>query len=238
MTKKNKRKISSTLLLLLAILSIVVGLVFAFQSNNEPPISTPVVTTTPVATTQVNAAWAEKKAINPEYVGELHFESDLINKEVVKAWDNEKYLKYSWDLKESSQGAIFMDYRNSLNDQNMIIYGHYVYKDETAMFGPLHELTKEENYEANKYIQLQFENETRRYEVAYVFNYEMGNSKLEYWHTNYEEKYFEEYLSTIKKKSFYDTGVTLEKDDKFITLQTCVRNRDDLRLIIVAKEVK
>ncbi len=26
-------------------------------------------------------------------------------------------------------------------------------------------------------------------------------------------------------------------DDKFITLQTCVQDRDDLRLIVVAKEV-
>lgn len=243
MTKTNKRTITSRILILLAVLSVIGGLSFAYLSNNDktsPTTPTPTIATSsvvPVSADTWKADWNKNYEINQEYVGVLHFESDLITQNVVKAWDNEKYLKLTWDLQESSQGAIFLDYRNSVNDQNMIIYGHYVYKDESAMFGPLHELTKEENYEENKYIQLQLQNETRRYEVAYVYFYEMNNSKLEYYHPNYDAVYFDEYQKTIKAKSFYDTGITLIMEDKLLTLQTCVRNRDDLRLIIVAKQV-
>lgn len=238
MTKMNKRTTTSRILIILASIIVIGGLLFALLSNKgtSEPIN-PTSSSTPTAAITETSDWKKNQEINPEYVGELHFESGLITQNVVKAWDNEKYLSLSWDLQESSQGAAFLDYRNSVNDQNMIMYGHYVYKDESAMFGPLHELVDEENYEANKYIDLKFELETRRYEVAYVFYYEMNNPQMEYWHTNYEESYFNEYLKTIEKKSFYDTGVDLTMDDNFITLQTCVRNRDDLRLIVVAKQI-
>lgn len=181
--------------------------------------------------------WESKHKMNKEFIGNIKFESNLINHEIVQTDNNEKYLGLSWDLQQESQGAIFMDYRNQLDDQNLILYGHYVYKDENAMFGPLHQLTNLENYEENKYIELELENEKRKYEVAYVYYYEMGNPLMEYYHTNYDEKYFEVYKSQMISNSFYDSQVSIESNDNILTLQTCVKNRDDLRLIVVAKQI-
>lgn len=237
--KKRKIKWHRLLIVILSVTTLIVGLVYAFTLNkptNNNIASTP--TVSPTTTAYVNEKWNEYKALNSDYIGDIIFAEGLLNEKFVQATDNEKYLNLSWDLVESTHGAVFMDYRNTMEDQNIILYGHYVYKDESLIFGPLHNLIKQENYEKNKFINLNLENEQRTYEIANVFYYEMDNPTLEYFHTNYDEDYFNLYFENVKNRSFYDTGVEIKYGDQFLTLQTCVRNRDDLRLIVIAKMIE
>lgn len=215
------------------------GLIFALNQNNSGQVVI-VPTPLPSATTSVysNEEWLNSKKMNDEYVGRIHFESGLIDEQIVQAEDNEKYLQLSWDNQQTSHGSVFMDYRNSISDQNIILYGHFVYADESLIFSPLHQLILQENYMDNKVIQLDLENERRNYEVISVFYYEMDNPTLEYFHPNYEQNYFQLYMDMVKQKEFYSTGNELSMNDKFLTLQTCVRDRDDLRLIVLAKLVE
>lgn len=178
--------------------------------------------------------WKEK---NDDYVGYLYFESGLVEQPVVQSEDNEYYLNVTAEKEQSTHGAAFLDYRNSLSDQNLIIYGHYVYKDESLMFSPLHKLKEQEQYDANRRIVLELADEVREYEIAKVYYYEMGNENLEYFHPQYEDEQLQNYLNSVSEKEFYDTGVEITSQDRFLTLQTCVRNRDDLRLIIIAKQI-
>ncbi len=181
--------------------------------------------------------YAEKKEENEEYIGHLYFESGLIDELTVQAEDNEKYLTIDFDGNAYSSGTVFMDYRNTIYDENMIFYGHFVYADETKAFSPLHRLKEEENYEENQYLFLALEDEVRRYQVAHVYYYEMGSEDLEYFHTEYTPDELEAYLENVKEAEFYDTGIEITAGDRFVTLQTCVRDRDDLRLIVICKEV-
>ena len=179
----------------------------------------------------------ERKSVNEDYIGEIIIE-DLINEYVVQTVDNEFYLKHDFYKNEFSQGSIFLDYRNSLDDQNLIIYGHYVYKDETSKFSLLHLLKEEENYEKYKNIKLDLGYEVREYVVSKVYYYDMDSDKLIYFLTNYSNEELNSYLNSVDEVKFYDTGVEISIGDKFLTLQTCVRNRNDLRLIILAKEIE
>lgn len=237
--KKRKIKLHRLLIVILSALTLIVGLIYAFTSskpiNNNP---TPVLSATPTSVSYIHEEWNKNRSINDDYMGDIVFVSGLLNEKFVQAVDNEKYLNLSWDLVESSHGAVFMDYRNTMDDQNIILYGHYVYKDESLIFGPLHNLIKQENYEENKLIYLNLQNEQKVYEITNVFYYEMDNPTLEYFHTNYDEEYFNLYFENVKKHSFYDTGVEIDYGDQFLTLQTCVRNRDDLRLIVIAKRIE
>lgn len=187
--------------------------------------------------TDEEVSYEEKKAINPDYVGHLYFESGLIDQLVVQSDDNEKYLDTDFEGNYYSSGNVFMDYRNTLMDENIIIYGHYVYADESKMFSPLHQLEDEANYEANKYLYFALDNEVRKYEVADVYDYEMGLESLEYFHTEYTSDELNAYLNNVHEAEFYHTGVEITNLDHFLTLQTCVRDRDDLRLIVIAKQV-
>lgn len=232
--KKNAKIIIIITICIVAIIS----LLFAF--NKKPTEENKVSNTTPEITETASGEtydFSSYKKINPEYLGELSFDSGLIVEKAVQTTDNEKYLNYAWNLEQSSHGSVYLDYRNKLEDQNLIFYGHYVYADESLIFGPLHELIKQENYEANKNITLRLENEERHYVVTNVYYYEMNSETLKYYHPNYDEEYFETYINAVKEKQFYDTKEELSFDDNWITLQTCVRDRNDLRLIVLAKQI-
>lgn len=198
--------------------------------------------------TPISETFEDKKAKNPDYIAELSFDSGLFEFPVVQGSSNGTYLQTDWETMEYDiEGSIFMDYRNEINDQNLIIYGHYVYADENAKFGPLHILKDQANYEANKDITLELEHEWRFYEIAKVFycqlvqdengEYVYTVDNLQYHQAEFDDDYFDVYMNAIDEVEFYDTGIDLTTEDKLLTLQTCVRNRDDLRLIIVAKQV-
>ena len=66
----------------------------------------------------------------------------------------------------------------------------------------------------------------------------MNSDTLKYYEPNYDEAFFETYMKAVKEKQFYETGEELSFEDHWITLQTCVRDRNDLRVIVLAKEIK
>jgi len=184
-----------------------------------------------------DSTYAERSAVNPDYIGELSFESGLVDQNIVQSTDNEKYLNLSWDLQSSTHGAAFLDYRNSLTDENLIIYGHFVYADESLMFGPLHKLKDQANYEANQYIDLKLADETRKYQVTDVYYYTMDSEELMYYYIAYDADYFKSYMDAVHATEFYSTGIDLTTSDHILTLQTCVRDEDNLRLIVLAKQI-
>lgn len=181
--------------------------------------------------------YESRKAVNEEYVGELTVGDSLVHENVVQGKDNEQYLNEAWDHTASTHGAAFMDYRNTLDDQNIIIYGHYVYHDTSKMFTPLEKLTDRSNYEANKNITLTLDGVTRNYLITDVYYYVMNDNTMMYYNTSYDAEYFKVYYAAVKSADFYDTGEKLTLDDHWLTLQTCVRDHDELREIVLARQV-
>jgi len=264
--KKNKK--TKTLIIALACLILVVGIVAAIfivvnplKKVEEPKQQEVIVEPEKKEDdklTKYKKLWKENKAINSDYLGQLVFESGLIDQPVLQGSDNDIYFRSNWkDMSYDAEGSVFMDYRNEPDDQNLIIYGHYVYPEyeintlgrEKAlgdrMFTPLVKLKDQANYEANKYVDLYLENEVIRYEVAVVYHcildpevgYVSPIKGMYYFSTNYSEEGFEEYKNTIYDAAFYQTGVDINYNDKLLTLQTCVEGHDELLEIVVCKEI-
>lgn len=202
----------------------------------------------------VKKLWEDGNSINSDYVGTIKFDSGIIEQPFVQGSDNNTYYRTNWEtMQYDIEGTVFLDSSNTLQDQNLILIGHYVYESldstRTHMFTPLQKLIDEKNYEDNKYVKLYLDNEVRDYEVAYVYYCQLifdeydGESfyytedGYEFYVPNYTEEMFDNYISTIKANAFYDTGIDIDYDDKILTLQTCVENRDDLREIVVLKEI-
>lgn len=235
--------------------------------------------------------WQDNKDINRDYMGQLVFESGLINEPIVQTYDgiykdngvvysfysengnfinsanvgsdgcdgracngNDVYLRLNWKTHEYDfWGSNFMDYRNTLNDQNIIIYGHHAsrayYGDaeaEKIRFTKLDCLLEKDNYEANKSFSFILENEIRKYEVAYVLQINAeNNDDIQVYRTYINIKingeddpgFFNTYLKLLKDKSLYDTGVELKENDKLMTLSLCIQGQPTQRQIIIAKEV-
>ena len=49
--------------------------------------------------------------------------------------------------------------------------------------------------------------------------------------------YFNDYIEAAGNAALYDTGAEFDFNDRFLTLQTCVQNHDELREIVLCKEV-
>lgn len=238
LNKTEKRLIQIVIVLLV----LVVCLFFYGTSKNSEIQPETAIESTPTPTPELTAQqkdYQEKIAINPDYVGTLKFDSGLIEQNVVQCSENnEKYLTTSWDLQEDEKGSIFFDYRNTDDDQNLILYGHYVYYDDSAMFSKLELLLDESNYEANKMITLYIgEDVVHHYLITDVFYYDANTDTPDYHEPNYTEEDFNTYYSQVSQMALYITGESISYTDRWLTLQTCVRDHDELREIVLAKEI-
>ena len=62
--------------------------------------------------------------INADIIGWIRVDGTSIDYPVVQGQDNEFYLSRNYRQEFATAGSIFMDYRNSINDDFLIIYGH------------------------------------------------------------------------------------------------------------------
>lgn len=287
-------KLLKIILALLVVVGLAAGYLF-YSLNSKPDVVIPEKTEeqqTPVEEKPVQTErdiWKENRAINSDYIGEIIFDSNLINKSFVQAKDvydsngnpyhfytsdgklvedyenytgNDVYIWTNWrDMSYDYNilgGSVFMDYRNELNDQNIIIYGHHFSEsggndpERIKAFTPLEKLLKQDNYKANSKVKLVLNNETRYYELVGVYMFDVLDDNhlenLQYYRTEYnydefedvrDENYYENYIKTLDSVKQYPTDAQLTTDDKTLTLQTCIAGYDNRYYeICVFKQVK
>lgn len=221
-----------------------------------------------------NEIYTKYSALNEDYIGYLEWKNNLlydygdekidpypnviVRSKIVEDGEgnvddaNNEYMRHDITHEERSFGQDFMDGENAIDsngnptDQNVIVYGHYVYPEKYGVdnlkFTPLHKLKDPSVYEQYDTFTLTFKSQQRTYQVAHAFLYNKSlfnnrqNSPLA---LNYSVEEFNVYMDKIANLygDFLDTGVSIEPTDNFITLQTCVEGRDDQLFFVVAKEI-
>ena len=166
----------------------------------------------------------------------------------VYIWTNWKTGKY--DNGNDEGGSVFMDFRNNLNDQNLIIYGHHFARDwdpnGNKQFTPLDLLLEEENYQKNNYLKLILNNELREYVITNVFMIDIDNEyELNIMRRNMDEDYsgnpepvfFNEFIEYINEANIYSIPESLSESDRILTLVTCIQHQPQYRQIVICKEI-
>lgn len=176
------------------------------------------------------------KRKNSDTVAFLKVGGTNISYPVVKASDNDFYLKHSFDKSYSQSGWIFMDYRNDLNlkDKNTIIYGHNMLND--TMFSELNKMLKNSFFdsEENRYINLSLENKSTLWKIFSVY---ISEPDTYYLSTNFSNNNtYLEFLNNLKNKSAFDLKEDVTNQNKILTLSTCT-NLNTKRLVVHAKLV-
>lgn len=271
------------LLTILFITTLMITGIFYVYLNNESPIIEPVIEEPQLnlMDSSLKERYLINKSINIDYIGNIAFESGLIDLPFVQAnsvykpngelytfytekgelvsdpigyTGNDVYLWTNWKTGEydysSDGGSVFLDYRNDLSDQNLIIYGHHYNRNfdpnGKKAFTKLDLLLKDEYYEENKYIDLILDNEIRKYVIANVFIIDIEDDiETQVVRTNinkdfsgnYDPNFFNTYISTLNRLSLYKTDISLEKDDKLLTLITCITGEELVRQVIVCKMI-
>lgn len=191
----------------------------------------------PEAVQTYQERYAQMKQTNSDFAGWLVFDSGLIDLPFVKAPNNEVYLNQSFVKQPSIHGTVFLDAFQQLNGNNLTLYGHYVYNSPQLMFSPLEKLLRQEEYAANRELHLFLEDEVRHYEVVAVVEYKISDYPV-YALGQLLPEDFATYKKYIAEHRVYPTGKEIELNDRLLTLQTCVRNNDAARWLVVAREVK
>ena len=185
----------------------------------------------------------------------FYTEEGQLAEDVEEYTGNDVYIWTNWKTGEYDRydegGSVFMDYRNNLADQNIIIYGHHFARDwdpsGSKQFTPLDALLEEENYEANKSFRLILDNEIREYVITNVFTINIENDyELNILRRNMNEDYsgnadpgfFNEFIRYIDGINRYPIDEKLNEGDSILTLVTCMQHQPELRQIIIAKETE
>lgn len=156
--------------------------------------------------------------------------------------DETYYLYRHYDGSDNINGSLLLDTDSSLSPltTNLIIHGHNM--KSGAMFGNLPQYGDKDYYEQHKEMLLFTPDGERKYEVVAVFRSQVYKKSdtcfkfYKFFQADTEDE-FNDFYDNIKALSLYDTGVTAEFGDHFITLSTCVSHVENGRFVVVAKEI-
>ena len=189
----------------------------------------------------MNLKYAYLYAINQELVGWLKIPGTNLDVQVVQTTDNEKYLKTDFYGKKSRYGCPYVDYRNDAKylDDNTVIYGHHM--SDGLMFSNLDKYKTIEGYKESPVIQYDTIYQTYYFKIVAAF---VSNSLAEddngyifnYTVTDFaSDEKFMSYVDEIRKRSIFNTDVSVLPDDKLLTLSTCSYEFSKARLVVVAR---
>ena len=165
--------------------------------------------------------------VNSDTVGWLKVKGTNIDYPVVKTTDDLYYLKRNFYKDKDNNGWVFMDYRNSIDelDDNTIIFAHNRYMNG-VMFGTL-ERVKEEKYytkESNLIITFNTLYEEHRWKIFSFYSIDVTNDYLVNIFLDDEVKQKEAFFKMLKDRSEVELSTQVTKDDKILTLSTCLDN--------------
>lgn len=198
----------------------------------------------PIEDPAIANPYAESFLANEDMAGWLVVPGTVIDYPIMWTPEDEEYYLYKgFDKKKNSNGCLILDTDSCTNPltTNLIIHGHNM--KSGAMFGNLTDYESEEYFKEHTSVILHTKECQRNYEVIAVF-YSQVYKKTDdvfkfykFFQADTEEEFYDFY-NNIKELSLYDTGVTAEFGDNFITLSTCAYHVERGRFVVVAKEVE
>lgn len=160
---------------------------------------------------------------------------------VTQSSDNDYYLDHNYYKQYDTYGSIYADYRVDLNNsKKVLIFGHSSVKRDVP-FNSLANYESKDYYEKYKYITLETETNTYRYEIFSVY---VETNDFTYMNMNFDgETDWYSHILELQNKSLYSTDVELKTDDDILILQTCSKNPKYQKyskkyLLVVSRRVK
>lgn len=145
--------------------------------------------------------------------------------------DSQKYLRKNFDCEYSSSGVPFLQGNNTLNSDNLIIYGHNM-KNGT-MFSDITKYRNKEFCFENPRIEFETGQGLKLYNVFAVVQVK-NNDEWYRFTVSTDETDYENKISKISRAALYTTDVAPQYGQQLLTLSTCYGNSKSDRLIVIA----
>jgi len=132
----------------------------------------------------------------------------------------------------------FLDVRSSPADsRNLIIHGHNM--KDGSMFAPLRFYLEKEYGLEHSSFELSFADGVRRYALMAVLHIELTPENVEqYYKQPQTQEAFEAFVEMLEQESLYCGGAGAQWGEQLLTLSTCDNQRDNGRILVVARETK
>ena len=179
------------------------------------------------------------KETNKDVVGILEFDDRIIYEPIVQAPNNDYYVRKNINKEYANAGIPFVSADGNIDSKNVVIYGHSS-KWNNIIFTPLMNYVNQSYYKDHPAFQFVTENETRTYQIFAVINVDLNNldDSLEFTQSNWDSNNaFNAFISDSINRELYKTGVTVDPEDKLMTLVTCDTRDNNKRIIVIAKKV-
>lgn len=183
----------------------------------------------------MNVNFDELLKKNSDTVGWIKVDGTKVNYPVVQSTDNKYYLSHAFNKSDNQGGWIFADYRVNFKDfgKNTIIYGHNM--NNKTMFGSIPNMLYNGylNNSNNYFIKISTPSSNSVWKVFSIYT---TIPDVYYLRTNFKDVSYNSFLTTLKSKSIYDFGVSVDDNDKILTLSTC-DNSGTKRVAVHAKMI-
>jgi len=172
----------------------------------------------------------QEKYQQTDIIGYIEIPNTDINTPIVQSSDNVFYLDHNIQKQQDIKGSIFLDYRNNLSDQKLLIYGHNS-KNGDAPLKTLENYLDKNYYDDHPFIKLMIDDKTYDYKI---FSIIVTNTNV---HTkiNFKAEEYIAHLNWLKNHSIYQINIPVYNNDFIITIQTCIFDPENHYLIISAK---
>ena len=180
------------------------------------------------------------KQTNNDIVGILEFDNRVIYEPVVQAPDNDYYVRKNIKKEYANAGIPFVSADGNIDSKNVVIYGHSS-KWNSIIFTPLMSYVNQSYYKEHPTFRFITENETRTYQIIEIMNVDLNNlnDSLEFTQSSWDsDTAFNAFIADSINRRLYKTGVSVNTNDKLMTLVTCDTRNDNKRIVILAKKNK
>ena len=181
---------------------------------------------------------------NQDTVGWITIPGTRVNNSVLQAHDNIAYLRTNERKEASVYGCYFADAECNIGGRevlspNVVIYGHSDLQDnpDGQRFSQLFKYTDYEFARTHPVLTFSTPQETMTWQVFAVYYTDLD---LDFTRTEMDGTALVELANSAKARSIYDYGVTVDENDKIISLVTCTLkygkdSRSQVRYVVAAK---
>ena len=177
---------------------------------------------------------------NPDLAGWLTIPGTRIDYPVMYSPDEpERYLHANFEVSYSFAGLPFIDAACDPESGNRIIYAHNML--DGSMFRTLLKYQQKDFWQRNPVISFSTLYEEQEYEVVAAFYdkvYKKSDTNFKFYqfYDTSDQSSFDEAMAYYREHALYDTGVTAQCGDLFLTLVTCAYQTENGRFVVVAQK--
>lgn len=202
--------------------------------------STTAATVPPTEPREILPRFQEQYEKNPDLAGWLTVPGTRIDYPVMYSPDEpERYLHANFEVSYSFAGLPFLDAACDPESGNRIIYAHNML--DGSMFRTLLKYQQKDFWQRNPVISFSTLYEEQEYEVVAAFYDKVykkrdTNFKFYQFYDTSDQSSFDEAMAYYREHALYDTGVTAQCGDLFLTLVTCAYQTENGRFVVVARK--